>query len=140
RSLPREVGLEPAFASVLPELVMQIGPEDLARLAAQALTPKGPPPGVDISHLHHPVVSVREQAAVLVDRLRRARAATFRDLVADADGLSYVVARFLALLELFREQLVGFEQAAPLGDLTVRWTGHDEGTVDIGDDFDEENP
>ncbi|MPV49986.1 segregation/condensation protein A [Pseudactinotalea sp. HY160] len=138
RSLPREVGLEPAFAAVLPELVMQIGAEDLARLAAGAMAPKAPPPGVDLTHLHHPVVSVREQAAVLVERLRRSRAATFRDLVADAESLGHVVARFLALLELFREQLVGFEQAVPLGDLTVRWTGQDEGTVNIGDDFDEE--
>src|SRR5699024_6732196 len=79
--------------------------------------------GVDLTHLHHPVISVREQAAILAGKLRRTSALTFRDLIADAPGTSTVVARFLALLELFREHAIAFEQAAPLADLTVRWTG-----------------
>ena len=33
------------------------------------------------------------------------------------------MARFLALLELFREGVVSFDQVTPLGELTVRWTG-----------------
>ncbi|MCC2313091.1 segregation/condensation protein A [Cellulomonas xiejunii] len=135
----RSVALEPHLAALLPELVWQMGPEQLAVLAARALAPKPPPPGVDISHLHAPRVSVREQAAVLVDRLRRHGATTFRALTADAGEPVVVVVRFLALLELFREGAVGFDQVEPLGELTVRWTGSDDGEIAVSDDFDRED-
>ncbi len=139
RRYPRDVQLEPHLAALLPELVWQLGPEQLAVLAAKALTPKPPPPGVDISHLHAPMVSVREQAAVLVDRLRRDGATTFRSLTEDAAEPVVVVVRFLALLELFRQGVVGFDQVVPLGELTVRWTGSDDGDVTVSDDFDRDD-
>ncbi len=138
RRFARAVELEPHLAALLPELVWQMGPERIAELAARALAPKPPPPGVDISHLHAPVVSVREQAAVLVDRLRHHGASTFRTLTADAGEPVVVVVRFLALLELFREGAVAFDQVVPLGELTVRWTGSDDGEVTVSDDFDRE--
>lgn len=134
RSLPRAVGLEPHHAALLPDLVLEIGPSELAILAAHALRPKAVPT-VDIGHLHAPAVSVREQAAVLVERLRRSGSAAFRTLVQDADSTLVVVVRFLALLELFREGAVAFDQVNPLGDLTVRWTGGEEGDVDVTDDY-----
>lgn len=137
RSLPRTVALEPHLAALLPELVLQIGPSELAILAAHALRPKQAPPGVDLTHLHNPAVSVREQAAVLVDRLRRAGSGSFRTLVQDAESTLVVVVRFLALLELFREGVVAFDQVSPLGDLTVRWTGTDDADVDVTDDYGE---
>lgn len=136
RRFPRLVTLEPHLAALLPELVWQIGPEQLAALAAKAEQPKAAPPGVDISHLHAPAVSVREQAAVLVDRLRHGGAMSFRALTADAGATVVVVARFLALLELFREGAVAFDQVTPLGELTVRWTGSEEGEIEVSDDFD----
>ncbi|QGQ19244.1 segregation/condensation protein A [Cellulomonas sp. JZ18] len=136
RRFGRSVQLEPHLAALLPELVWQMGPERLAALAARALAPKPPPPGVDISHLHAPPVSVREQAAVLVERLRHQGAATFRALTGDADEPVVVVVRFLALLELFREGAVAFDQVTPLGELTVRWTGSADGDVTVSDDFD----
>jgi segregation and condensation protein A len=133
RSLPRQVQLEPQLAALLPELVLQIGPGELAVLAAHALRPR-PTPTVGLGHLHAPAVSVREQAAVVVDRLRRIGSGSFRTLVDDADGLPVVVARFLALLELFREGVVAFDQVSPLGDLTIRWTGGDA-EVSVDDDY-----
>ena len=136
RSLPRAVGLEPHHAALLPELVLEIGPSELAILAAHALRPRAVPT-VDIGHLHAPAVSVREQAAVLVDRLRRTGSAAFRTLVQDADSTLVVVVRFLALLELFREGAVAFDQVNPLGDLTVRWTGGRDGDVEVTDDYDD---
>lgn len=136
---PRTVQLEPHLAAMLPELVWKIGPGELAVLAAKALAPAPAPPGVDISHLHAPAVSVREQAAVLADRLRHGGAMSFRALTADAGSTLVVVARFLALLELFREGVVGFDQVTPLGELTVRWTGNEEGDVAVTTDFDEED-
>lgn len=136
RAVPRDVALEPHFAMLLPELVWSTTPEHLARLAAHALQPKAADVGVSLTHLHNPKVSVREQAAVIASRLQRSGAVTFRSLVADAEALNVVVARFLALLELFREHLVAFDQMRSLGELTIRWTGGEE-AVEVGDAIDE---
>jgi len=124
RRVPRAVALEPHFERLLPELVLRVGPEQLAALAGRALTPK-PVPLVGLDHLHASTVSVREQAVLVVDRLRRSGSATFEELVADAgegeQGTLVVVARFLAVLELFRERRVRLEQPEALSTLTVRW-------------------
>ena len=80
---------------------------------------------------------MREQAGILGARLRAERVCSFRALVADADSTLVIVARFLALLELFREAAIAFEQAEALGELTVRWTGDDEGEIEVSDEFDE---
>jgi segregation and condensation protein A len=122
RRYPRAVGLEPRFADALPDLVLGIGPQRLAALAAKAMTPKTPPV-VSTDHVHLVRVSVREHAAILRERLIRAGTATFRSLCSDCESTLEVVARFLALLELYQENLVGFDQIDPLGELTVRWIG-----------------
>lgn len=136
RQVPRTVGLEPHFADLLPEVVLGLGPDAFAALAAKALTPRVEPE-VSVSHLHVPLVSVREQAAIIVGRLRRQGTSTFRALVSDATTTMVVIGRFLALLELFREGSVSFEQVAPLGDLTIRWTGSDDGEIDVRDEYDD---
>lgn len=118
----RSVGLEPQFAALLPDLVLSIGPHDLARFAAQAFDRPQVPTGVSLEHLHAPEVSVHEQAAILVERLRSGGPTTFRALTHDAESTLIVVGRFLALLELFRDGLIAFEQLVPLGELTVRWS------------------
>jgi segregation and condensation protein A len=142
RRAPRDVALEPQLAALLPELEWTTTPADLAALAAAALAPKPPPPGVDTTHLHAPAVSVREQAAVVVALLRGASGdhrgpVSFRTIVAGAVTPGVVVARFLALLELFREGVVAFDQVTPLGELTVRWTGATQGEVSVQGDFDD---
>ncbi|HEY5846657.1 MAG TPA: segregation/condensation protein A [Microlunatus sp.] len=135
RRFPRDTELEPRFASLLPDVVLDLTPERFAALAAKALTPSVPDV-ISLAHLHAPEISVRDQAALLVDRLRSARASTFRHLTADAPDRVTTVARFLALLELFREGAVAFEQLTPLGELTVRWTGSDTGELEITDEYD----
>jgi len=135
RRTPRAVPVEAHFAQLLPELVLGVTPEQLAMIAARAMRPKAPLT-VGLEHLHAPAVSVREQATIIVDRLRRTRTASFRVLIADAEATIVVVARFLALLELFREGAVAFDQAIALGELTIRWTGSDEGDLAVVDEFD----
>jgi segregation and condensation protein A len=135
RRHPRLVGLEERFASLLPEVLIGIGLDQFAGLAARALEPK-PLAEVSLRHIHAARVSVREQAALLVDRLRRSGTMTFRALSGDSPDVLTTVARFLALLELFREGAVGFDQVTPLGELTVRWTGGQDGQVEITDEFD----
>jgi len=127
---PRQVPMEPAFAQLLPEVLLGVDPQQFAAIAARAMTPK-PAPVVELGHLHAPKVSVREQAVVLASRLRTAGAATFRALAADAGSTLVVVARFLALLELYREGAVSFEQLTPLGELHVRWVGGEDTAVEL---------
>jgi len=134
RRVPRTVGLEPQFAALLPEVLLGLGPDQFAALAAKALAPK-PVAEVGIAHIHVQKVSVREQAVIIADRMRRQRTSTFRALVADCDTTMLIVGRFLALLELYRDAMVAFEQITPLGDLTIRWTGPDEGEITIVDEF-----
>lgn len=135
KSFPRTTGLEPQFAEMLPEVLLSISPDQFAAMAAFALSPK-PVEEVDIGHIHRQRVSVREQAVIIVEHLRRVGTSTFRALTQDCDTTLLVVGRFLALLELYREQRVLFEQISPLGDLTVRWVGQHEGDIEVTDEFD----
>ncbi len=135
RRHPRAVGLEDRYAALLPEVLIGIGLDRFAALAARALAPK-PVPEVSLQHIHASRVSVREQGALVVDRLRDAGTLTFRALCRDAPDTMTTVARFLSLLELFREGVVAFEQAGALSELSVRWTGGDDDEVEITDEFD----
>lgn len=130
RRYPRSVTLEERYAQALPELVLGVGPDRLAKLAIKAMTPRVAPV-VSIDHVHQVRVSVREHATLLRDRLRRVGTATFQTLCLDCESTLEVVARFLALLELYREGLVGFSQDQALGDLTVRWTGGADGGAEL---------
>lgn len=139
KRFPRTVGLEAQFSALLPEVLLGLGPDQFAALAAKALAPK-PVEEVGVGHIHVQKVNVREQAQIIIDRLRRVRTSTFRALIADCDTTMLVVGRFLALLELYREAAVAFEQITPLGDLTIRWTGNDTDEIRVTDEFDEERP
>ncbi|MDI3407326.1 segregation and condensation protein A [Streptomyces cavernicola] len=135
RRYPRTVGLEPEHAELLPEVVISIGAEGFARLAVKAMQPK-PKPQVYVDHIHAPLVSVREQAEVVVARLREVGEASFQVLIDDAADTLTVVARFLALLELYREKALAMDQDEALGELTVRWTGGEGAGPQVTDEFD----
>ncbi|THA32683.1 MULTISPECIES: segregation and condensation protein A [unclassified Streptomyces] len=137
RRYPRTVGLEDHHAELLPEVVISIGAEGFARLAVKAMQPKAKPQ-VYVDHIHAPLVSVREQAAVVVALLKARGEATFQELTEDADDTLTVVARFLALLELYREKAVVLDQEEALRTLTVRWSGGDgDGMPTVTDEFDQ---
>lgn len=132
RRYPRQVALEPGFAALLPELVWRHTPVQFAALAEAALKPKEAAPNeVGLAHLHGSAVSVKEQAEILGLKLQAGKPLSFRALIADAESTMVVVARFLALLEMFRDRAVAFDQLLPLGDLTVHWTAaHDDWSSD----------
>lgn len=139
RRHPRTVGLEPHHAELLPEVVISIGAEGFAKLAVKAMQPKAKPQ-VYVDHIHAPLVSVREQAGMVVALLREHGTLGFRELVAGVDDTLTVVARFLALLELYREKAVALDQETALGDLTVSWTGGNgtDAASAVTDEFDQE--
>jgi len=132
RRFPRRVPLEPRFAQLFPEVLLGLGPVEFARIAARVLTPRQPPM-VSTDHIHAPFMSVREQARRLAARLRELRRASFRQLTADCAATYEIVASFLALLELYREDRVSLEQLAPLGDIYVTWNA----ARDAGSDEDD---
>ena len=135
RSFARVVALEAQFATLLPEVLIGVGAERFAAIAQRVLAPKITPT-VGISHIHSPLVSVAEEAVIIVNELRRTGKSTFRHLISDASSVLVVVARFLALLELYREGVVRFEQVIALGELAVTWTGSAEGEIEVSDEFD----
>lgn len=133
----RSVRLEEKYRRQTPELVWTLSLDDFAALAALAMAPREIP-SVGLGHLHAPLVSIREQAAHVVSQLRRGEPMTFRQLVAGVDVKGVVVARFLAILELYRRDFLGFEQLEPLGELTVRWTAEqwsEESLANLGTDY-----
>ncbi len=136
---PRTVGLEPHHAELLPDVVIRIGPEGFARLAVKAMQPK-PKPQVYVDHIHAPLVSVREQAEVVIGRLRERGRLSFAELTRDAPDTLTVVARFLALLELYREKAVALDQEEALGPLLISWQGAEPGRPLVTDEFDQAGP
>ena len=143
RRFPRTAGPDARFTETQPEVLLGITAGALAALAARVLTPKVPET-VSTAHLHAPPVSVAEQLLLVRNHLLRSGGATFRALTAECGHTLEVVARFLALLELYRQQRVTFEQLTPLGELHVRWTGagtddaaarDDDATVDVDGEY-----
>jgi len=135
KSFARLVALEPHLAQLLPEVLIGVGAQRFAAIANRVLTPKTTPT-FSIDHLYQPLVSVAEQALKVVEHLRRVSRVTFRALIADADSTLVVVARFLALLELYKEGVVRFEQVISLGELQISWVGTAQGEVRVSDEFD----
>lgn len=114
---PRTVALEPYYRDHTPRLSWNLSAPDFAALAALALSPKTIPT-LSLDHLHAPLVSVREQAVIVLGTLRSA-GCSFRELIAGVAERGVIVARFLAVLELYRLGALGFHQLEPLGELSL---------------------
>ncbi|WP_427869590.1 segregation and condensation protein A [Leucobacter luti] len=135
---PRLVPLDAKYREQAPELVWTLSKDDFAAIATLAFAPREIPT-VGLDHLHAPLVSIREQAAIVVSLLRTDGARSFRELVAGVSERGVIVARFLAILELYRRAAVSFEQAEPLGELHVQWSGEswsDDELATLGNDYD----
>lgn len=135
KSFARVVALEAALSALLPEVLIGVGPARFAAIAERVLTPKSSPV-VSIEHLHLPLVSVMEESKRVVEALRRSTSLSFRNLIADTDTTRVIVARFLALLDLYRQGVLRFNQVIALGELQISWTGSLDGEVEVSDEFD----
>jgi segregation and condensation protein A len=135
KSFARVVALDPALSALLPEVLIGVGPARFAAIAERCLTPKVAPV-VTIAHLHSSLVSVAEESKRVVEALRTGRTISFRHLISDADSTLVVVARFLALLDLYRQGVLRFDQVVALGELQISWTGTDSGEIEVTDEFD----
>ena len=135
KSFARVVALDPSLAVLLPEVLIGVGAARFAAIAERVLTPKVTPT-VAIQHLHMALVSVAEESKMVVEALRHSKTLSFRNLISDVDSTLVVVARFLALLDLYRQGVLRFDQVIALGELQISWTGSLEGEVEITDEFD----
>ena len=135
KSFPRVVALDAALSNLLPEVLIGVGPERFAAIADRVLTPKTAPV-VAVEHLHSALVSVTEESKLVVEALRKGRTVSFRSLISEADSTLVVVARFLALLDLYRQGALRFEQVVALGELQISWVGTDEGEILASSEFD----
>ena len=135
KTFARVVSLDPALASLLPEVLIGVGAPRFAAIAERVLTPKSAPV-VAVEHLHSALVSVTEESKLVVEALRKGRTLSFRSLIADASSTLVVVARFLALLDLYRQGALRFNQVVALGDLQISWTGAESGDIETTDEFD----
>jgi segregation and condensation protein A len=135
KSFARVVALDPALSALLPEVLIGVGASRFAAIAERCLTPKSPPV-VAVHHLHSSSVSVAEESKRVVEALRAGRTLSFRNLISDADSTLVVVARFLALLDLYRQGVLRFDQVMALGELQISWTGSDSGEIEATDEFD----
>lgn len=132
---PRVVALDPTLSALLPEVLIGVGPQRFAAIAERVLTPKVSPI-VSTEHLYQQMVSVAEESRVVIEALRRSKSMSFRNLVSDTDNVLVVVARFLALLDLYRQGVLRFDQVIALGELQISWTGSASGEVEVTDEFD----
>lgn len=135
KSFARVVALEASLSALLPEVLIGVGPARFAAIAERVLTPKSSPV-ISVEHLHLPLVSVVEESKRVVEALRRSTSLSFRNLIADADTTIVIVARFLALLDLYRQGVLRFNQVIALGELQISWTGSLDGEVEVSDEFD----
>jgi segregation and condensation protein A len=135
KSFPRVVALDPALAALLPEVLIGVGPERFAAIADRVMAPKAPPV-VAVEHIHRPLINVADESRKVIEFLRNHKSMSFRALCADADEHMVVIARFLALLDLYRTGSLRFEQVIALGELQISWIGTESGEVAVSDEFD----
>ena len=135
KSFARLVAMEAHFAQLLPEVLIGVGANRFAAIAERVLQPKSAPI-LSVDHIHQPLVSVTEEAARIVETLRKSGRASFRNLIGDADSTLVVVARFLALLELYREGALRFEQVVALGELQITWIAGAAEEIAVSNEFD----
>lgn len=135
KAFARVVALDPALSALLPEVLIGVGAERFAAIADRVLSPKTPAL-VSIDHLYTALVSVAEESKGVVESLRKSKTLSFRSLIADAGSTLVVVARFLSLLDLYRQGVLRFDQVAALGDLQISWIGSEFGEIEISNEFD----
>ncbi len=132
RRYPRAVTLEARYLGLLPEVTIGLSPAAFAEVAASVFRPKPPPPTVSLAHLHSSQVSVAEHTAAIREILIARGSATFAELILGCTVTLEVVARFLGLLNLYRDAAVLFDQPEPLGELVVHWSGDAAWTTPAG--------
>lgn len=118
---PHPLQPEPRFDQLRHRISWTMRPEDFALLAARVFL-DAPRQTVSLSQLHVPQADLREQSAIVKNRLAQAQhPLLFSDLVADAKDRGVVVARFLAVLLFFKLQFLRFRQEDPFSPLSLKW-------------------
>lgn len=127
RLVPRVSGLDQTIKRPPPEVLLPVGSEDLARIAARVLARAELEP--DLDHLDLDLPSVEGAIEDLRERVRVATLASFDDLTEHCRRPVEVAAYFLALLEMARWGLIEVSQADWASAIQVRHLGDGSGDL-----------
>lgn len=136
RSSPRRMGPDERFGQLAPDLLNGVTGEVLASAARRALASR-PPTAVPVDHVHDDEITVAETLDLLVGLLPQRGRVHFHELVVGDSSTARFVATFLALLELYKCEMIDLEQATNFGDLVIVWTATENGvSLDELDSYD----
>ncbi len=134
RSFPRRAGIEDAFIDLVPDLFENVALDDLRRAFLKATAPK-PVVRVETDHIAPISLSVADAVNELVFDLPERGRISFRSLTAQLVDRIEVVVFFLALLEMYKQDLVDIGQFTNFAEIEVEWIGGDDATVAELDDL-----
>lgn len=118
RFVPRMSGLDQEIKFSPPDVVIPVGPAQLAGLAARIFARVGADP--DLDHLDLDLPSVEAAIQELRSRIGASVEATFDDLVSHCQRSVEIAAYFLALLEMARWGLLEVRQENWLAPILIR--------------------
>jgi segregation and condensation protein A len=128
RSYPRTSGIEETFIGLLPDLFVNLEGVDLRNAFMRATAPK---PVIRVSTDHIAPISfsvgdaVNELSIDLPDRGR----VSFRQITAQLVDRIEVVVYFLAILELYKQDLLDIVQITSFGNIEVEWISEADGAA-----------
>ena len=128
RSYPRKSGIEDGFIGLLPDLLANVRPIQLRDAFMRATAPK---PVIRVSTDHIAAISfsvgdaVNELAIDVPDRGR----VSFRQITAQLVDRIEVVVYFLAVLELYKQDMLDITQISSFGNIEIEWIAEAEGAA-----------
>ena len=123
RSITRRIGPDDRFEHVAADLLANVTPSLLLGIARRALRDR-PVPVIATGHIHDDEISVAETLDNILGILPERGRMSMRQLTSGDRTRPRFVATFLALLELYKRELVDLEQASSFGELVVVWVAN----------------
>ncbi len=123
----RSFGPDPQFLGLMPDFLKDVSVEELVRLAALAMA-RREVFLLESEHIAAKPIPVEVQAKGIHARLVKEKHLKFSELVAHAESRDVAVAAFLAILELYKRQMVTLSQDSPFADISIDYV---EGSEDF---------
>ncbi len=114
----RSFGPDSDFIGLMPDFLADVTLDSLAFLAVQALS-RREVFLLESDHIAAHPIPVETHIRAIYQRIRSVKHLQFFDLVNKSTTSEVVVVTFLALLELYKRQMVYLEQIEPFGDISI---------------------
>lgn len=132
RMHPRTFGAPEKFSQVMPDFLAGVSLDMLGYLAAGAYARRDVVL-LESEHIASKPIPVEVHVRALHKRLRTDKRVLFSELVSDETPIPVVVVTFLALLELYKRQMVTLSQSESFGDIEAEYI-EGSGELDLSDD------